>query len=47
MTEKVPLGMLMGYVEASTPRAGFIHPREGLILWAHSMTVASMKLASV
>jgi hypothetical protein len=37
----------MGYVEAFAPRAGFDHPHDGLIFWAHSMTVASTKLASV
>jgi hypothetical protein len=47
MTEKVSLGMPMGYAEACAPRAGFVHPRDGLILWDHSVTVASMKLASV
>jgi hypothetical protein len=32
----------MGYVEACASRAGFVHPCDGLILWAHSVTVASM-----
>jgi hypothetical protein len=39
--------MPMGYVEVCAPRAGFVHPRDRLILWAHSVTVASTKLASV
>jgi hypothetical protein len=37
----------MEYVEANASRAGFVHPRVGLILWAHSVTIAYMKLASV
>jgi hypothetical protein len=41
------LGMLMGYDEAFVPRARFVHPRDGLILWAYSVIVASTKLASV
>jgi hypothetical protein len=47
MTEKVPSGMLMGYVEKCASRSGFVHPRDGLIFWAHSVTVVSTKLASV
>jgi hypothetical protein len=41
--------MTMGYVDVCAPRAGFVHPPDGLIyiLWAHSVTVASTKLASV
>jgi hypothetical protein len=39
--------MPMGYVEACAPRAEFIHLHDGEILWAHSVTVASTKLASV
>jgi hypothetical protein len=47
LTENVPLGMPIEYVEAYAPRAGFVHPRDELILWAHSVTIASTKLASV
>jgi hypothetical protein len=35
VTEKVPLGFSMEYVEAYASRAGFVLPREGKILWAH------------
>jgi hypothetical protein len=41
------LGMPMEYVEACAPRAGFVHPRDEFILWAHSVTVASTKLVSM
>jgi hypothetical protein len=37
----------MGYVDVCAPRAGFVHPHDELILWSHSVTVASMKLASM
>jgi hypothetical protein len=37
----------MGYDEAFVPRARFVHPRDGLILSAYSVIVASTKLASV
>jgi hypothetical protein len=47
MIEKVSSGIPMVWVEACAPRAEFVHPRDGLILWAHLVTVAYMKLASM
>jgi hypothetical protein len=47
MIEKVYSGIPMVWVEAYAPRAGFVHPHDGLILWAHSMIVASMKLPNM
>jgi hypothetical protein len=47
MTKKVSSGIPMVWVEVYAPRAGFVHPHDGLILWAYSVTVASMKLASM
>jgi hypothetical protein len=47
VTEKAFSGIPMEYVEACASRAGFVHPHDGLILRAHSMTIASMKLASI
>jgi hypothetical protein len=43
----VSLGIPMVWVKVCAPRAGFFHPRDRLILMAHSVIVASMKLASV
>jgi hypothetical protein len=37
----------MEYVEVCASRAGFVHPHDGLILWAHTVKIVSMKLASV
>jgi hypothetical protein len=37
VTEKVPLGFSMEYVEAYASRAEFVLPRDGTILWAHSV----------
>jgi hypothetical protein len=45
--EKASSDIPMVWVEACAPRAGFVHPRDGLILWTHSVTVASTKLESV
>jgi hypothetical protein len=37
VTEKVPLGFPMEYVQAYASRAGFVLSRDGKILWAHSV----------
>jgi hypothetical protein len=37
MTEKVSFGFPMQYVEAYVSRAGFVLPRDGKILCAHSV----------
>jgi hypothetical protein len=37
VTKKVSLGFPMEYVEAYASRAGFVHPRDGKMLWAHSV----------
>jgi hypothetical protein len=47
VTEKVSLDIPMEYVEACASRVGFVHPRDRLIFWVHSVTVTSTKLASV
>jgi hypothetical protein len=37
LTEKVSLRFPLEYVEAYASRAGFVHPRDGMIRWAHSV----------